>query len=208
MSDSKTETTPFWRFSLHYYKQTGVSDACIALQDGCGVDVNLLLFLVWLADNGRQLTAAQVKALDDTVRSWRELTIVPIRDVRRKLKGAVTLVDPARQEAFRDSVKAVELAAERLQQEGLFAATQAGPLGRSAEPAAAARANLAALAGALGVEFPATAVGVLVAAFDGIAHGGFAGRLDAALCGRTAPWHKAAGGGAKGKWAGEGGDDE
>ena len=83
MSDSKTETTPFWRFSLHFYGQSGVSDACIALQDGCGVDVNLLLFLSWLADNGQLLNTAEVKSLDDKVRSWRELTIVPIRDVRR-----------------------------------------------------------------------------------------------------------------------------
>src|SRR5208282_5553752 len=134
MSDSKTETTPFWQFSLHYYKQSGVSDACIALQDGCGVDVNLMLFLVWLADNGHLLTAAEVKTLDDKARSWRELTIMPIRDVRRKLKGAATLVEPARQEAFRDSVKAVELGAERLQQEALYAFTRSGPLGSRAEP--------------------------------------------------------------------------
>ena len=44
MNDTPTATTPFWRFSLTYYGQPGVSDACIALQDGCGVDVNLLLY--------------------------------------------------------------------------------------------------------------------------------------------------------------------
>jgi uncharacterized protein (TIGR02444 family) len=176
MSDSKTATTPFWQFSLHYYKEAGVSDACIALQDGCGVDVNLLLFLVWLADNGQLLTAEDVKTLDGKVRGWRELTIMPIRDVRRNLKGAATLVEPGRQEAFRDSVKAVELAAERLQQEGLYAFTKSGPLGRHAEPPAAARANVAALESALGAHFPRQSTDVLIAAFDGISHGGFAGR--------------------------------
>jgi uncharacterized protein (TIGR02444 family) len=169
----KAETTPFWRFSLHFYRQAGVSEACIALQDECGVDVNLLLFLFWLADGGRALAADEVKKLDDTVRSWRELTIIPIRDTRRKLKGAVTLVDPGQQEAFRNKVKAIELDAEQLQQQALYGFTRAGPLGRSAEPAAAARGNIAALEGALGAGFPQSGVEVLLRGFDAIAHGAF-----------------------------------
>src|SRR5580700_8812006 len=93
MSEAATSAdTPFWRFSLKFYRQGGVSEACIDLQDGYGVDVNLLLFLLWLASDGRQVSAADVKMLDDSVRSWRTLTIVPIRDVRRKLKGMATLV--------------------------------------------------------------------------------------------------------------------
>ncbi len=79
-AQARTETTPFWRFSLHFYRQPGVSDACIALQDDCGVDVNLLLFLFWLADDGQLLSADEVKKLDDKVRDWRNLTIIPIRD--------------------------------------------------------------------------------------------------------------------------------
>src|SRR5436190_23673840 len=70
--------TPFWRFSLHFYRQAGVAEACIALQDECGVDVNLLLFLLWLAAGRRQLSAANVKDLDAAVGDWRQLTIVPI----------------------------------------------------------------------------------------------------------------------------------
>ena len=64
---------------MNLYRQPGVSEACIALQDRCGVDVNLLLFLFWLASDDRQLAAADVKLLDDNVRDWRNLTIVPIR---------------------------------------------------------------------------------------------------------------------------------
>jgi uncharacterized protein (TIGR02444 family) len=172
MSDTQTQSaiTPFWRYSLKFYGQSGVSDACIALQDGCGVDVNLLLYLFWLASEGRQLTADEVKAIDDRVRSWRELTIMPIRDVRRKLKGAATLAEPAKQEAFRDKVKAVELEAERMQQEALYAFTRSGPpLGRAAEPGNAARGNIAALAGALGKTFPKASVDVLISGFIGVA---------------------------------------
>jgi uncharacterized protein (TIGR02444 family) len=170
MTDTQTETTPFWRFSLHFYRQAGVSDACIALQDDRGVDVNLLLFLFWLASDGRHLSADEVKTLDDKVRSWRELTIVPIRDTRRKLKGAATLVEPGKQEAFRNKVKAIELDAEKLQQEALYNFTRSGPLGAAASPRDAARANVGAYEQAMGKTFPKTAVNVLIGGFDAVAH--------------------------------------
>src|SRR5690348_5858642 len=125
MTEQSTPTdTPFWRFSLHFYRQAGVADACIALQDECGVDVNLMLFVLWLASGGRQMSEADVKELDDAVRSWRELTIIPIRDVRRKLKSASTLIEAGKQEALRTKIKAIELEAERLQQEALYLASR------------------------------------------------------------------------------------
>jgi uncharacterized protein (TIGR02444 family) len=167
MNDTQTATTPFWRFSLKFYGHAGVSDACIALQDGSGVDVNLLLFLFWLASERQALSADEVKKLDATIKSWRELTIIPIRDTRRKLKGAKTFVDPAKQEALRDKVKAVELEAEKLQQEALYAFTQSGPLGKPAEPLAAARGNVAAYEAAIGKTFPNSAVDVLIGGFPG-----------------------------------------
>jgi uncharacterized protein (TIGR02444 family) len=166
MNEIQAETTPFWRFSLHFYRQTGVSDACIALQDDCGVDVNLLLFLFWLASDGRLLAADEVKRLDERVRSWRELTIIPIRDTRRKLKGAATLLDPGKQEAFRNKVKAVELDAEKLQQEALYEFTRSGPLGKEALPKEAARSSVGAYERTIGTEFPKKAVEVLIGGFE------------------------------------------
>ena len=170
MTDARaqTETTPFWRFSLHFYRQPGVSDACIALQDGCGVDVNLLLFLFWLADDGQLLSVDEVRRLDDKVRDWRNLTIIPIRDARRKLKGAKTLVEPGKQEVFRNKIKALELEAERLQQEALYALSRSSPLGKHAEPRAAARGNVAAYERFMKVTFPRNALDVLLGAFDSI----------------------------------------
>lgn len=173
MNDTKapTATTPFWRFSLQFYRQPGVSDGCIALQDGCGVDVNLLLFLLWLADDGQLLSADEVRKLDDEVRDWRNLTIIPIRDARRRLKSVETLVEPGKQEAFRNKVKALELEAERLQQEALYAFTQSGPLGKRAEPSAAARGSVSAYERIMNVTFPRNALDVLLGAFDSLEHG-------------------------------------
>jgi len=37
-----------WRFSVAFYARPGISGALIALQDRAGVDVNLMLFALWL----------------------------------------------------------------------------------------------------------------------------------------------------------------
>jgi uncharacterized protein (TIGR02444 family) len=166
--------TPLWRFSLHFYRQAGVADACIALQDECGVDVNLLLFLLWLAGGKRQLSAAHVKDLDNAVGTWRGLTIIPIRNIRRMLKGAASPVDANKQEALRTKIKAIELEAERLQQEALYRRSLSSPLGRETETMAAARANIAAYEQILAVAFPKAAVDCLLAAFAAIKHDNFA----------------------------------
>lgn len=176
MIDARTDaaTTPFWRFSLQFYRQPGVSDACVALQDGCGVDVNLLLFLFWLAAEGRLLEAGDVKKLDDQVRDWRNLTIIPIRDTRRKLKETRTVVAADQQQAFRNKIKAVELEAERLQQDALYAISRSAPLGKNADARAALRGNVSAYERVIGASFPESGSTVLLGAFDSIvAHGGF-----------------------------------
>jgi uncharacterized protein (TIGR02444 family) len=174
MADTEaTPPTPFWRFSLHFYRQPGVADACIDLQDANGVDVNLLLFLLWLAAGRRRLAAEEVKRLDDGVRGWRDLSVIPIREARRALKGKPTLIEAGQQEAFRTRIKAVELEAERLQQEALYALARSGPLGAQAPPPEAARANVAAYEQVLSRSFPKRAVEALLAAFDGVEHPAF-----------------------------------
>ena len=165
--------TPFWRFSLNFYRQAGVAEACIALQDDCGVDVNLMLFMLWLAAGGRQLSTDNIRELDAAVRAWRELTIVPIRDVRRKLKAAPTMLEAGKQEAFRTKIKALELEAERLQQEALYASRSSLP-GNAAQPAAAAPANLTAYERVLGARFAKAAVDRLLGAFAAVKFEDFA----------------------------------
>jgi uncharacterized protein (TIGR02444 family) len=173
MSDTQTqaEATPFWQFSLSFYRQSGVSDACIALQDEYGIDVNLLLFLLWRADQGRLLSAGEVRKLDDRVRGWRSDAVIPIRDIRRKLKSARTLIEPAQQEAFRTKLKAIELEAERLQQQALYELSQSEPLGKEIDPSTTAHGNICAYEHSLGATFPRDTVEALLGAFNSIARG-------------------------------------
>jgi uncharacterized protein (TIGR02444 family) len=173
MSDTptQTETTPFWRFSLSFYRQLGVAEACIALQDEYGVDVNLLLFLLWLADEGRLLSADEIKKLDEKVRDWRNLTVIPIRGIRRKLKAAHTLVEAGQQEGFRTKIKALELEAERLQQQALYALSEAAPFGQQAQTHTAAHGNICAYEHIMGATFPRNAMDALLGALKSVPHG-------------------------------------
>lgn len=154
--------SPFWQFSLRVYREPQVAEACLALQEQCGVDVNLLLYLLWQAQQGRRLAAADVAALEAKVGPWRERTIIPLRNLRRALKSPPDLLDPATAEAYRNRIKSVELEAERLQQEAMAALPVGGVA--EADAAAAARHNLAAYGSVLGVELPPAPVAQLLAA--------------------------------------------
>jgi len=158
--------SPFWRFSLQYYRQPGVGDACIALQDGAGIDVNLLLFLLWQASLGRTFSVSDIDHLDTQIRPWRDMTVVPLRDIRRALRSPPALVEAATAEAFRNRIKAVELEAERLQQEAMYQMARSLTLGRPAASARdAARDNLAAYEARSAEPFPKAAVETLLNVF-------------------------------------------
>jgi len=164
---SSPQGSPFWRFSLAYYRDPGVADACIALQEAAGVDVNLLLFLLWHAAQSRRFSTAEVEELEGRVGSWREAAVVPLRRLRRALKVAPPLLSAANAEAFRTRIKAVELEAERLQQEAMYDLVRSGLRGSAdASVAAAARANVAAYQTICRAPFPPAAVETLLAALS------------------------------------------
>jgi len=170
-NDNVAQGSPFWRFSLGFYRQPGVGDVCIALQDTCGVDVNLLLFLLWRASTKNRLSTSDVKQIDDQMRGWRDLTVIPLRAMRRKLKDNEPFVAVGSAEIFRARIKAAELEAERLQQETLYELVNSTKLGvddASAEDAA--RANMAAYQTALAREFPRGAVDILLGALRKAGH--------------------------------------
>jgi uncharacterized protein (TIGR02444 family) len=161
--------SPFWRFSLRFYRQPKVADACIALQEERGVDVNLLLFLLWQATRKRAFTAADVEELETRIGAWRGMTVIPLRTLRRALKTPPPLVAGAAAELFRTKVKAVELEAERLQQEAMYQLADTSPLGREvSSPEDAARSSVAAYAAIRGGAFPQSAIETLLAALTGL----------------------------------------
>ena len=157
--------SPFWTFSLRLYRLEGVPPACLRLQDVSGVDVNVLLFVLFAASRGRLLGAGDVASIRAGIEPWKMAVVVPLRGVRRYLRQCPDGFEPQPADALRQRVKAIELEAERLQQEALYAGWPVETLGQAATPGEAARANIAAYAGALGVIFDPAAVAGMLAAF-------------------------------------------
>lgn len=162
--EASPQANPFWTFSLGYYRGAGVSEACLDLQDNCGVDVNVVLFLVWQATQKRSFPADQVKLIAGKVRPWQADVIGPIRTLRRMLKDSAPLLDKGSAELFRTKIKAIELESERLQQQAMYA--MAAGLASEAAPSAeaAARASIAAYENVVGRPFTRAAVDTLIAA--------------------------------------------
>ena len=164
-ADPKKTASPFWRFSLRIYGTPGVPPACLTLQDGSGVDVNVLLFGLFAASQGRQLSAGDVAAIAAAIDTWRLNAVVPLRGVRRFLKDTPAGFEAQDIPALRQRVKMMELEAERLQQEVLYSSWPMDRLGVPAPASEAARANVEAYASALGAQFDSGAVDRLLAAF-------------------------------------------
>jgi len=161
-----SQGSPFWRFSLQFYRQPGVADACIALQEQSGVDVNLLMYLLWQAGQRRSFSPDEVAWFESKIGSWRESAVVPLRAVRRALKEPPSLMTAGTAEAFRTKVKAVELEAERLQQLAMYELKTPVLFGTDvASPAEAAHANVAAYETMLAAPFSKPTVEALIAAF-------------------------------------------
>ena len=114
----------FWRFSLRTYRRPDVPQACLYLQNGFGVDVNLLLFWVWSGlEAGIAADDDLLRKADDHVADWRTNMVLPLRSARSWAKTQPFMADEACVR-LRDAVKRDELAAEQIQQAMLFRFSQ------------------------------------------------------------------------------------
>jgi uncharacterized protein (TIGR02444 family) len=158
--------SPFWQFSIKFYAVPGVAPACIELQDKANVDVNVLFFLLWNASEGRAFNAADVTEIERAIGPWRDMAVVPVRNVRRALKTPPPVMGAEAAESLRTRIKAVELEAERLQQEALYGLAQTSRLGRpSPSRSKAARDSVNSYQGVTR-PFPPEPLAAVLSAFD------------------------------------------
>ncbi len=112
----------FWDFSVRTYRTSGVSEACLSLQNDQGADVNMLLYCCWVG--------AAVGPFDDELFSraseysarWVENVVIPLREARTWMKHTGCTAEPTPTEdcmQLREQVKSVEFAAEKMQQQVL-----------------------------------------------------------------------------------------
>lgn len=154
--------SPFWEFSIQYYP--GIATECLQLQDEVGIDVNVLLFLLWAATQRRHLNRDDIEQLDAIIRDWRESVVFPMRSVRRMVKTLANTWNNVEVEVLRGKIKMVELEAERLQQETMYAEFPLIREQTSDDLRALAVSNIHSYGAFLGVQFEAKAVSALVEA--------------------------------------------
>ncbi len=112
---AQSPDSPFWNFTLAVYRREGVAPACIALQDGLGLDVNFLLFCVFAGSRGVALDAEEFARLETCAAPWRQNVVHPMRRARRWLKEQ-TLLPAQAVDALRCAILDQEIEAEGVQQ--------------------------------------------------------------------------------------------
>jgi len=142
------DAAAFRAAALALYERAGLRDACLRLQDRDGLDVTVLLYCLWAAGVGRApLDAARLGRIEGNLQPWRETAILPLRALRRRLKGDPR--DP--DEAVRRQVAGAEISAELIAMDLIVAAESGAPRRPGAAAGAVALASLHAYAGFRGV---------------------------------------------------------
>ncbi|MBO0333590.1 TIGR02444 family protein [Sneathiella sp. CAU 1612] len=139
-----------WDYAVKLYNNPEVSAACLRLQDRRGLDVNMLLFSVWVAASGRgRLTDAEMIAGIEAGARWQADVVAPLRHVRRYLKGDIAPADNRLAAELGRGISDSELFAEHMELQFLneiLTRPATGSFG-AAERGEAAADNLAAYLG-------------------------------------------------------------
>ena len=118
--DQDKSAADHWQFSLAVYTRDGVAEHCLALQHRLGLDVNVLLVMLWAARQwGDAPTAEQIADVDSRVRAWRHEIVIPLRQLRTRLKSGPAPAPDAMTDVLREDIKRLELDAERMEQQVL-----------------------------------------------------------------------------------------
>ena len=108
---------PFWDFSVDFYGREGVQERLIRLQESLKIDINVMLYCYWAAYIGEPiLTESQIENAVMRVKVWQKETVLPLREVRNKLKQYSCMDYSVWFDEVRNKVIAAELEAERLEQ--------------------------------------------------------------------------------------------
>lgn len=105
---------PFWEFSLAVYPQTAVKQGCLALQERIGMNVNIILFICWLAKTGRgRLQQNDFIKIAGLLNRWHLSITQCLRHMRRLIAKAFI---PEKIQACKQIIFTNELAAEQIEQ--------------------------------------------------------------------------------------------
>ena len=101
-----------WEFALALYEKPEVAACCLQLQDRNSVNVNILLWSIWLEHKHLCLTDERLLAACELIQQWDENYVQVLRTLRRNIKHEFKH-NLALVANVRDSIKHAELTAEK-----------------------------------------------------------------------------------------------
>jgi uncharacterized protein (TIGR02444 family) len=114
-------TTPesFLNFAVRTYGCEGIPEACLALQNERGADVNVLLFCCWMGATRGEFEIETLDKVLEFSRVWADRVVRPLRSVRIWMKNqgcSAPDIPVERCMKLRERIKKVELGAELMQE--------------------------------------------------------------------------------------------
>ena len=107
----KQSNNPFWIYSTKQYSSTSCCAFLLEAQDRYQLDINILLFIGWLATNNKSFEVPPL--MSSEVLKWQLNVVRPIRELRKRVKK----LDAAE---FYQHMKNLELEAEFQEQLQLY----------------------------------------------------------------------------------------
>jgi uncharacterized protein (TIGR02444 family) len=104
-------TDDLWRWVMHRYRQPGVENLCLVLQQTLKANVNMVLWAQWLEEHNMMLTPTLLLAGKTAIENWHQHVVSPVRDARYWIKNETA--QQQHLQSLYDALKSVELDAER-----------------------------------------------------------------------------------------------
>jgi uncharacterized protein (TIGR02444 family) len=111
----------FWDFSVDIYGRDGVPAACLALQENCGINVNMILFCCWAGEiRVKSLDVQDIRTALGAINGWDQKIVKRLRNVRNELTTGFGEFGDEIVQTFRLRILNLELEAERIEQDRLL----------------------------------------------------------------------------------------
>ena len=131
---SKSDTNPFWDFSIWLYQKDDVAANCLIFQEETTLNVNILLLCCWAGWHGMAIEPRIFEDLLTRYDPWYHQVILPLRRLRTRMKHSIGAIQADQFHALRAQIKKLELHAEKCQQDFLFHALPQSTMGAEKAP--------------------------------------------------------------------------
>ena len=105
-----------WTFSIQTYALPEVEDACLILQNNYDVDINILMYCLWVAEKSIVLNTEDTRLLIKTTEPWQKTILKPLRDARRMMKQHIIAMPSDLLDQTVSNLSEMELNAEHMSQ--------------------------------------------------------------------------------------------